>query len=224
MIVVIDYGMGNLHSVRKALEVAGARVKVSSCPADIEKAEKIVFPGVGAFGEAMKELGRRKLAGPIKDSISAGKPFLGLCLGLQLLFEKSEEAPGIKGLGVLKGNVKRFRFASGVACPGSGKRLAGGRRACERLKVPHMGWNNIKSTRRKTQDTRILKGIPDNSYMYFVHSYYAVPADKKDILVTTDYGMDFTSGVARDNIYALQFHPEKSQEMGLRILRNFVNL
>ncbi len=204
MIVVIDYGMGNLHSVRKALEVAGARVKVSSSPADIEKAEKIVFPGVGAFGEAMKELGRRKLAGPIKDSISAGKPFLGLCLGLQLLFEKSEEAPGIKGLGVLRGNVKRFRLKG--------------------LKVPHMGWNNIKSTRRKTQDTRILKGIPDDSYMYFVHSYYAVPADKKDILVTTDYGMDFTSGVARDNIYALQFHPEKSQEMGLRILRNFVNL
>lgn len=207
MIVVIDYGMGNLHSVRKALEVAGARVKVSSCPADIEKAEKIVFPGVGAFGEAMKELGRRKLAGPIKDSISAGKPFLGLCLGLQLLFEKSDEAPGVKGLGVLRGNVKRFRFASR-----------------EKLKVPHMGWNNIKSVRHKTQDTRILKGIPDNSYMYFVHSYYAVPADKKDILVTTDYGMDFTSGVASDNIYALQFHPEKSQEMGLRILRNFVNL
>ncbi|MFA5499650.1 MAG: imidazole glycerol phosphate synthase subunit HisH [Candidatus Omnitrophota bacterium] len=204
MIVVIDYGMGNLHSVRKALEVAGARVKVSSGPADIEKAEKIVFPGVGAFGEAMKELGRRKLAGPIKDSIFAGKPFLGLCLGLQLLFEKSEEAPGIKGLGVLRGNVKRFRLKG--------------------LKVPHMGWNNIKSTRHKTQDTRILKGIPDDSYMYFVHSYYAVPADKKDILVTTDYGMDFTSGVARDNIYALQFHPEKSQEMGLRILRNFVNL
>lgn len=214
MIIVIDYGMGNLHSVRKALEVAGARVKVSSGPADIEKAEKIVFPGVGAFGEAMKELGRRKLAGPIKDSISAGKPFLGLCLGLQLLFEKSEEAPGIKGLGVLKGDVRRFRWASCV-----------GRRACERLKVPHMGWNVIKrSTQYAVRNTQLLKDVPNGSYMYFVHSYYAVPADKKDILVTTDYGMDFTSGVARDNIYALQFHPEKSQEMGLRILRNFVNL
>jgi len=204
MIIVIDYGMGNLHSVRKALEVAGARVKVSSSPADIEKAEKIVFPGVGAFGEAMKELGRRKLAGPIKDSIFAGKPFLGLCLGLQLLFEKSEEAPGIKGLGVLRGNVKRFRLKG--------------------LKVPHMGWNNIKSTRHKTQDTRILKGIPDDSYMYFVHSYYADPKYASDVLTTSTYGRTFVSAVSRDNVYGTQFHPEKSHRFGMQILENFGRL
>ena len=122
MIVVIDYGMGNLHSVRKALEVVGARVKVSSCPEEIKKADKIVFPGVGSFGEAMKELKRFKLVQPIKDAIAEGKPFLGLCLGLQLLFEKSEEAPGVKGLCILEGEVKKFKLKG--------------------LKVPHMGWNN----------------------------------------------------------------------------------
>jgi len=219
MIVVIDYGMGNLHSVRKALEVAGARVKVSSRPADIKKAEKIVFPGVGAFGEAMKELGRRRLAVPIKDAISTGKPFLGLCLGLQLLFENSGEASGVKGLGVLKGEVRRFRFAS---CLPAGK--AGvGRRTCEKLKVPHMGWNQV-SKYQSVKVSKILQGVPNGSYMYFVHSYYVVPADKRDILTTTDYGIDFVSGIRKDNIYAFQFHPEKSQEMGLKILKNFVQL
>jgi glutamine amidotransferase len=201
MIVVIDYGMGNLHSVRKALEVAGARAKSSCDPCDIKKAEKIVFPGVGSFGEAMAELKRRKLIMPIKDSIAQGKPFLGLCLGLQLLFEKSEEAPGVKGLGVLKGEVKRFRLKA--------------------LKVPHMGWNRIMQSRR---NEKLFKAVPDNSYMYFVHSYYAVPKDKKDILTTTDYGIDFVSAVCRDNVYALQFHPEKSQDPGLKMLRNFVKL
>jgi glutamine amidotransferase len=201
MIVVIDYGMGNLHSVRKALEVAGARAKSSCDPCDIKKAEKIVFPGVGSFGEAMAELKRRKLIMPIKDSIAQGKPFLGLCLGLQLLFEKSEEAPGVKGLGVLKGEVKRFRLKA--------------------LKVPHMGWNRIIQSRR---NEKLFKAVPDNSYMYFVHSYYAVPKDKKDILTTTDYGIDFVSAVCRDNVYALQFHPEKSQDPGLKMLRNFVKL
>ena len=126
MIVVIDYGMGNLHSVRKALEVVGANAKVSSRPEDIKKAVKIVFPGVGSFGEAIKELKRRRLVEPIKDAIAAGKPFLGLCLGLQLLFDKSEEAPGVKGLGVLKGEVKRFKLKG--------------------LKVPHMGWNQVTWT------------------------------------------------------------------------------
>ncbi|MDP3791034.1 MAG: imidazole glycerol phosphate synthase subunit HisH [Candidatus Omnitrophota bacterium] len=199
MIVVIDYGMGNLHSVRKALEVMGARVKVSSNPEDIKKAEKIVFPGVGSFGEAMKELKLRKLITPIKDAIAQGKPFLGLCLGLQLLFEKSEEAPGVKGLGILRGEVKRFKLKS--------------------LKIPHMGWNVIKG-----HGAGILKGVPSGSYMYFVHSYYAAPKNKKDILTTTDYGIDFTSGVRKDNVYALQFHPEKSQAVGLKILGNFVRL
>ena len=211
MIVVIDYGMGNLHSVFKALEVSGARAVVSSKAADIKKAKGIVFPGVGSFGEAMKELKRRKLVDPIKDAIAAGKPFLGLCLGLQLLFEKSEEAPGVRGLGILRGEVKRFRSSSIVHRSS--------------LKVPHMGWNTIKrKTINEKRETRILKGVPDGSYMYFVHSYYAAPKDKKDILTTTEYGINFASGVKRDNVYALQFHPEKSQDLGLRILKNFVKL
>ena len=202
-IAVIDYGMGNLRSVEKALEVAGADSIVTSKPAEIEKCGKLVLPGVGSFGGAMKELKSRRLIGPIKDAIKSGKPFLGLCLGLQLLFEKSEEAPGVKGLGILAGEVKRFR-------PGE-------------LKVPHMGWNNIEIMGQRS-DVRILNKIPDNSYMYFVHSYYVKPKDKSVVLTTTDYGIKFVSSVAMDSIYGLQFHPEKSQAMGLRILKNFVHL
>jgi len=203
MIVVIDYGMGNLHSVCKALEVAGARAKASSDPRDIAKAERIVFPGVGSFGEAMKELKRRKLIAPIKDAIVEGKPFLGLCLGLQLLFEESEEAPGVKGLCILRGEVKKFRSKD--------------------LKVPHMGWNNIAySLKLNTGSVKLLKGVPKDAYMYFVHSYYVKPEDKNVMLTTTDYGINFVSGVCKGNIYALQFHPEKSQELGLRILKNFI--
>jgi len=205
MIIVIDYGMGNLHSVRKALEVVGANVRISSRAEEISKADKIVFPGVGSFGEAMKELNRRKLVKPIKDAIAGGKPFLGLCLGLQLLFERSEEAPGVRGLSVLKGDVKRFRVKG--------------------LKVPHMGWNNIAySLKLKAVSPKLLKNVPDNSYMYFVHSYYAKPKDKRIVLTTTNYGIDFASGICKDNIYAFQFHPEKSQALGLRILKNFVAL
>ena len=206
MIAVIDYGMGNLRSVQKALEVAGGRTKVTSDPKDLKSCEKLVFPGVGAFGEAMKELKRLSLVEPIKDAIGEGKPFLGLCLGLQLLFEKSAEAPGVKGLGLLKGESKRFKFKG----PG--------------FKVPHMGWNSIEVANRKSQVTSMLNGVPRGSYMYFVHSYYVKPKDKKITLTTTDYGIDFVSGICKDNIYGFQFHPEKSQEVGLRILRNFVRL
>ena len=205
MITVIDYGMGNLHSVRKALEVVGANAKVSSCAKDILKADKIVFPGVGSFGEAMKELSKRKLVKPIKDAIAAGKPFLGLCLGLQLLFENSEEAPGVKGLGILEGEVKRFKLKG--------------------LKVPHMGWNQIvRGAACGALQGKILKDVPGGSYMYFVHSYYIKPKDRKVVLTTTNYGIDFASGVCKDNVYALQFHPEKSQATGLKILKNFVRL
>ena len=202
MIAVIDYGMGNLRSVEKALQIVGAKTKVTSRAADLKKASHVVFPGVGAFGDAMRELKARRLIAPIKDAIASGKPFLGLCLGLQLLFEKSEEAPGVKGLCVLKGDVRRFK--------GQG------------LKVPHMGWNQIRSTKYEVLSTKILKGIRNNAYMYFVHSYYVKPKDKSVILTTTDYGMNFVSGIAKDNIYGLQFHPEKSQAVGLRMLRNFV--
>ena len=221
MIVVIDYGMGNLHSVQKALEVVGARVRISSCAEDILKADKVVFPGVGSFGEAMKELNKRKLVRPIKDAINEGKPFLGLCLGLQLLFERSEEAPGVKGLGILKGEVKKFKFAQYAI-----------RNTQYALKVPHMGWNNIAYSGqriaclpdRQAYREKILTGVPRGAYMYFVHSYYVKPKEKRVVLTTTSYGRDFVSGVCRDNVYAFQFHPEKSQELGLRILKNFVHL
>jgi glutamine amidotransferase len=203
MIAVIDYGMGNLRSVEKALEVAGGRTKVTSSPGDIRAAAKIVFPGVGSFGAAMKELKKRGLIAPIKEAVASGKPFLGLCLGLQLLFEKSEEAPGVKGLGVLKGDVRRFRLKG--------------------FKVPHMGWNSIKVKNQKSK-VKILEKIPDGSYMYFVHSYYVRPKEKGVVLTTTDYGTNFVSGVAKDNVYGLQFHPEKSQASGLKIMENFVKL
>jgi glutamine amidotransferase len=214
MIAVIDYGMGNLRSVQKALEEAGAKAKITSGASDIRRCDKVVFPGVGAFGDAVKELKRRGLIGPIKEAIAGGKPFLGLCLGLQLLFEKSEEAPGVKGLGVLKGEVKRFSGSSLVA---SGSK--------DRLKVPHMGWNEIKVKSKKSKvKSDILKGIPDGSYFYFVHSYYAKPRDPRIVLTTTNYGIDFVSAVRKDNVYGLQFHPEKSQAQGLKILRNFIGL
>lgn len=214
MIAVIDYGMGNLRSVQKALEVVGARTKLISDPSELKRCGKIVFPGVGSFGDAVKELKRLGLIDAIKGAIAEGKPFLGLCLGLQLLFEKSEEAPGVKGLCVLKGEVKRFR--------GKGQGVRGKDPV---LKVPHMGWNNI-SIQSRTSDLglKILKKVPDESYMYFVHSYYVKPKDSKVILTTTDYGIDFVSGVCKGNIYGFQFHPEKSQELGLKILKNFVSL
>jgi len=211
IIAVIDYGMGNLRSVEKALKVAGGKAKVTSDPAYLKKADKIVFPGVGAFGEAMAELKRRELEEPIKDAVGRGKIFLGLCLGLQLLFEKSEEDPGVKGLSILKGKVRRFR----AIAEASG----------ERLKVPHMGWNTIdKYPGASAKNSKILKGVPGGSYMYFVHSYYADPEDKSAALTTTDYGIKFISSVCKDNIYAFQFHPEKSQALGLKVLENFVRL
>lgn len=212
MIAVIDYKMGNLRSVEKALQVVGAKTKVTSSAGDIAKADKIVFPGVGSFGPAMAELKRLDLVAPLKDAIVGGKPFLGLCLGLQLLFEKSEESPGVKGLSVLEGEVKRFHFTNY-------KR----RTTNDVLKVPHMGWNVVSRSSLVVR-SRILKNVPDGSYMYFVHSYYVKPKRKDVILTMTDYGINFVSGIARDNIFGFQFHPEKSQALGLRILKNFVKL
>ena len=189
MIAVIDYGMGNLRSVQKALEAAGAAATVTADPAVIRRSEKVVFPGVGSFGDAVKELKRRRLDTAITGAIAEGKPFLGLCLGLQLLFEKSEEAPGVKGLGILPGEVKRFRFP----------------RSRRALKVPHMGWNTITTAGRKRRQ-RILSGIRDGSYVYFVHSYYVKPRDKKVVLTTTEYGARFVSGVRSGKVYG--FRPE----------------
>ncbi len=206
MIAIIDYGMGNLRSVEKALQRAGAKVKVTSKPADVSGCDKLVLPGVGAFGDAMKELKDLRLIRPIKDAISRGVPFLGLCLGAQLLFDDSEESPGVKGLSVLSGRVKRFDLRK------------------ESLKVPHMGWNSIQGPGFRGESSEILRGVPEGSYMYFVQSYYMKPSDKDIVFTTTEYGSGFVSGVRRENLYGFQFHPEKSQALGLKILDNFVKL
>ncbi len=209
MIAIIDYGMGNIHSVQKALESLGAKVVVTNQPNEIKKCEKVVLPGVGAFDDAMKELAKQDLIAVLKGHIRQRRLFLGICLGMQLLFENSQEAIKEKGLGILKGRVVRF----------SDKKA---------IKVPHIGWNQLKiGSRLKAQGLKVcplLKDIADGSYVYFCHSYYAEPKDKKDIAATCDYGVDFTSLVWQDNIYGVQFHPEKSQAVGLKILRNFINL
>lgn len=200
-IAVLDYGMGNLRSVAKALEAEGATVIVSDKARDILKADKLVFPGVGAFRDAISELKSRKLTGPIMEFIGSGKPFLGLCLGLQLLFDRSEEAESCRGLGIIKGKVLRFRS--------------------KKLKIPHMGWNQLSGIRKGCP---LFKGIPEGSYVYFVHSYYALPEDKTSVSAYTGYGVKFASAIWSDNVYATQFHPEKSQALGLKIMRNFVKL
>jgi glutamine amidotransferase len=235
MIAVIDYGMGNLRSVEKALERVGAKVKVTSRPKDIAVCDKLVLPGVGAFGDAMRELKKLRLVEPIKDAIKEGKQFLGLCLGMQLLFDKSDEAPGVKGLGMLEGEVKRFNFSQYTI-----------RNTPYAVKVPHMGWNSIdknskfkvqisklkiqisklkaQNSKLRAQSRDILKAVEDGAYVYFVHSYYVVPKDKNIILTTTDYSIRFASGICKDNVYGFQFHPEKSQDTGLKILKNFIKL
>lgn len=197
MIAIVDYGMGNLRSVEKGFLRVGVDAKVTSEPAAIDNASGIVLPGVGAFKDCIKNLTEANLIGAIKDSIQKGKPYLGICLGLQVLFSESEEFGLCKGLDVLKGRVVRFP---------EGK-----------LKVPHMGWNNIKIARRPS----ILDDIHDNGYFYFVHSYYVVPDNKDIVAATTEYGLEFTSMVWKDNIFATQFHPEKSQELGLKVLKGF---
>ncbi len=204
MIVIVDYGMGNLRSVQKAFELFCPKVKVSSSAKDISAASKVVLPGVGAFGKAMEELQKKGLVGALKDAIKSGKPFLGICLGIQLLFLESEEAGRVKGLGILEGKVRKFDNSSG-------------------LKIPHMGWNRIKIKDQYSR-SRILEGVPDESHMYFVHSYYVEPEDKDAVLCETEYGDIFASAIQKDNIYAFQFHPEKSQKIGLKIIENFTKL
>ena len=216
MIVIVDYGMGNLRSVSKALESLGASVRVSSDPQDVANAEKLILPGVGAFPAAMKELGGRSLIEPIQDAIKSGKPYLGICLGLQLLFERSEEGEGASGLGLLPGIVRRFAFPTSPAP----------RSPC--LKIPHMGWNQLirrpATTEKHHVQCPLLQGIPEGSFVYFVHSYYAEPNDPSMIAMESDYGGRFTAMVWREHLYATQFHPEKSQAVGLRLLQNFVDL
>jgi len=204
MITIIDYGMGNLRSVQKAFELFYPNVRISSSCEDVLSSNKIVLPGVGAFGKAMEELRKRHLAKAIKEAIEKGRPFLGICLGLQLLFSESEEGGRVKGLGVLSGKVRKFKNVG-------------------KLKIPHMGWNRIRNV-TDGAGPAILNGVPEGSYMYFVHSYVVEPKDKDVILCETDYGETFASGIENDNVHAFQFHPEKSQSVGLRIIKNFVEL
>ncbi|MCR4336333.1 MAG: imidazole glycerol phosphate synthase subunit HisH [Candidatus Omnitrophica bacterium] len=199
MIAIIDYGMGNLRSVQKAIENVGGQATVTEDPRVIQSAEKIVLPGVGAMQPAMEKLQALGLVPIIKKVIDEKKPFLGICLGLQLLFEKSEEGGNVAGLGILAGEVKRFT----------------------QLKVPHMGWNRLKLA---NAECPLWSGINSDEDVYFCHSYYVVPKDAKTISATTDYGKDFVSAIWKDNLCAVQFHPEKSQRVGLKILENFVKL
>ena len=198
-IAVVDYGLGNLRSVSKALEAIGARVKVTNEPEDIARACAIVLPGVGAFKRAMDNLIRLEILPSLLRAIKKGKPFLGICLGLQILFTESEEHGTYKGLDVIKGKVKKFN-------PG--------------MKIPHMGWNKIKIKNQKSK-IKIFEGIPNGSYFYFVHTYYVEPEDKDVIVSTAEYGDEFTSTVNKDNIWGVQFHPEKSAVLGLKFLENF---
>ena len=201
MIAIIDYGMGNLRSVQKGFETVGHQAVVTSEAARVAAAAKVVLPGVGAFEDAMAELGRRELIEPVLEAINSGKPFLGICLGLQLLFEISHENGEHRGLGVLPGEVVRFQVPPEYS-------------------VPHMGWNQLAIRRRAP----ILEGIAEGTHFYFVHSFYVVPREAEVIATETDYPEPFCSMIWRDHLYATQFHPEKSQADGLRILKNFAEL
>ncbi len=201
MLAIIDYDMGNLRSVQKGFERVGHSATITSDPAMLADAEKIVLPGVGAFRDAIAALRDRKLVEPIRAAVDAGKPFLGICLGLQLLFDKSYEDGEYEGLGIVPGEVVRFRVPS-------------------EYKVPHMGWNQVQFRRRPP----LFDGVEEGAHFYFVHSYYVVPRDDAVIATETDYAQLFCSSIWRDRLVAVQFHPEKSQAAGLRLLKNFAEL
>ena len=196
MIAIVDYGMGNLKSVEKGFKKVGIDAIVTSKPKAIDDAEAVVLPGVGAFRDCIRNLSDLSLTGAVVTSINKGKPFLGICLGLQVLFSESEEFGTCKGLDIFRGKVVRFQKG---------------------LKVPHMGWNTVKII----NNSPILSDIEDNAFFYFVHSFYVVPEDKGIIATTTDYGTTFASMVWKDNVFATQFHPEKSQDLGLKVLAGF---
>lgn len=197
-VAVVDSGSGNLRSVERALEAVGARVMLTSDPDVVARATRIVVPGQGAFGDCVENLRERGLDEAIGEVIASGRPYFGICLGLQILFESSEECDGGRGLGLLPGRVRRFD-------PGVGK-------------VPHMGWNSVRSSR----ELALLAQIPEDTYFYFTHSYYALPKSDDIVALRCDYGGSFVAAVHHENIFACQFHPEKSQGAGLRLLKNFV--
>lgn len=201
MIGIIDYDAGNIRSVEKALAYLGEETIVSRDPQVLMKADKVILPGVGSFGEAMGNLHKYGLVSVIRDMIKEGKPFLGICLGLQLLFESSEESPGVEGLGILKGRILRIPPSPG-------------------LKIPHMGWNSLKLQ----NDGRLFRDIPEDTYVYFVHSYYLQAQEPEIVKAVTDYSTEIHASVEKDNVFACQFHPEKSSRYGLKILENFAKL
>ena len=199
MIILIDYGVGNLYSVAKAASFVGGDVKISRSTDDLRRAEKIILPGVGAFGDCMKNLSATGLIPALKQEISNGKKILGICVGLQILFAGSDESSGVDGLKIFGGRVKKIRAGD--------------------LKIPHMGWNCVTFG-----GSKLFAGLSGAPYFYFVHSYHALPEDKKIIAATTDYGEKITAAVEFENIFATQFHPEKSGDVGLQVLKNFVEL
>jgi glutamine amidotransferase len=207
MIAIIDYGMGNLRSVQKGFEHTGHEAVVTGDAKTVLNADKVVLPGVGAFSDCMKNLEQYGLIDAVRASISSGKPFLGICLGLQLLFTESEEFGTSRGLDIIKGKVVRFK---GPAFDTPHSTLGA-------LKVPHMGWNSLTFKKRPPA----LIDVPENSHVYFVHSFHVVPEDKAVIATTTPYGISFVSSIWKDNLLAVQFHPEKSQALGLSILKRF---
>lgn len=201
MIAIIDYDAGNIKSVEKALIALGQEVVITSDKEEILKADKVILPGVGAFGDAMENLKRTGLDQVVKEVAQRGIPFLGICLGLQLLFESSDEAPGVEGLGILKGKILRIPDQEG-------------------LKIPHMGWNSL----HLENNGRLFKGIEENAYVYFVHSYYLKAEDEQSVKASTEYSTHIHASVEQGNVFACQFHPEKSSDVGLKILKNFVEL
>ena len=204
MIAIIDYDAGNIRSVEKAFVSLGQEVTVTRDAGVLRSADKVVLPGVGNFGDCMQNLEKFGLVPVIREIASSGKPFLGICVGLQLLFDESEESPGVKGLGILKGRILRIPYG-------------------ENRKIPHMGWNSIHLVRQNGTG-RLFRGIPEQSYVYFVHSYYLKAADESIVTATTEYGVTIHASVEKGNVFATQFHPEKSSDTGLAILRNFAGL
>ncbi len=201
MIAIIDYGAGNLQSVEKAFRYIGCEVQVVTNSDELRKADAAVLPGVGAFGDSMESLRQSGLVEPVKEFVSSGKPFLGICLGLQLLFEESEESPGVPGIGILRGKIRKIPADTG-------------------LKIPHIGWNSLEICK----PGGIFQGLPENPYVYFVHSYYLKAEDSEVVSAQTDYGVKIDAAVWKDNLFAAQFHPEKSGEVGLQMLRNFAGM